>query len=210
MDKSKCLGSLALVCAFGWNQALHAADPATAPSCRYGMRFLSATPRQDFREVLPRTGFGLGLFADADLGSGTTAQARFDFIRFPQTSRAGSQNLPGYPAPVPALALLADSAALGMDLRHGIPGLGRVYGLAGVTAIRYEYDVAYAGNKVDQNGIPTPGIIRAKDKTSLKLGLAVGLGVDLWHGLALTGRYTAVDIDGFTFATLETSLSYRF
>jgi len=38
----------------------------------------------------------------------------------------------------------------------------------------------------------------------------VGLGVELHQGLALSGRFTTIDINGTTFATLETSLSYRF
>ena len=76
--------------------------------------------------------------------------------------------------------------------------------------IRYEYDTSYAGNQIDQNGIPIPSVIRAKDKTSMKLGLALGLGVAFGRGLALTERYTTVTINGFTFAAWETGLSYRF
>jgi hypothetical protein len=38
----------------------------------------------------------------------------------------------------------------------------------------------------------------------------VGLGFRINDHLALSGRYTTVGIDGVTFATLETGISYRF
>jgi hypothetical protein len=63
---------------------------------------------------------------------------------------------------------------------------------------------------VDQNGIPIPGIVRYKDKTSVKIGLAVGAGVELYRGVALSARFTTVDISGVTYGALETSLSCRF
>lgn len=210
MNLSKPLGWLML--ALAASRALTAADLSDPSGYRYGVRILSAWPRQDFREALPKTGSGAGVFVENDLGAGTTAQTRFDFIRYPQADRSDTRGLPDAPGAGSILALLANSASIGLDLRHPlpVPGLQRVHALAGVMAIRYEFDASYAGTRVDQNGIPIPGIIRAKDKTSLRIGLAVGLGLDLWRGLALAGRYTTLNIDGFTFGTLETSLSYRF
>jgi hypothetical protein len=38
----------------------------------------------------------------------------------------------------------------------------------------------------------------------------VGVGFELHRGLALAERFTTANIEGTTFGTLETSLSYRF
>jgi hypothetical protein len=38
----------------------------------------------------------------------------------------------------------------------------------------------------------------------------VGVGFGLLRGLTLAERFTTADIEGTSFATLETSLSYRF
>jgi hypothetical protein len=44
----------------------------------------------------------------------------------------------------------------------------------------------------------------------MKLGLAAGVGFELLRGLILAERFTTANVEGTTFATLETSLSYRF
>jgi hypothetical protein len=77
-------------------------------------------------------------------------------------------------------------------------------------AIRYELDTSGAGTLIDQNGLPVTGITRVQRNTPLKLGLAVGVGFELLRGLTLAERFTTADIEGTSFATLETSLSYRF
>jgi opacity protein-like surface antigen len=197
----------ALACACG--QALTAAELDDNTTYRYGVRFTTASPRQDFRDFTGRTGLGAGVFIETDAGSGWIAQTRFDYITFPQT------NNPDYaagPAATPAITLSVDSASLGVDLRHPLSfaGLDRFYVLGGVMGIRYEFDASIPNTQVDQNGIPIAGILRYKDKTSFKLGLAVGVGFEIYRGLALTERYTTFDVNGTTLATLETSLSYRF
>ena len=174
---------------------------------RYGIRGTLALPRQDFWDISGRTGYGAGVFAETDLGSDWTAQTRFDYISYPQT------NDPNYAvANTPALTLSVDSASVGVDLRHPLAfaGLDRFYLLAGAMGVRYEFEASIPSTQVDQNGLPILGFKRYKDKTSFKLGLAVGLGCELCRGLALTERYTTFDVNGLTLATLETSLSYRF
>jgi len=198
---------LALACACG-----RAADLEDAAPLRCGVRLTTCSPRQDFRSIISRTGLGGGVFVESPAGSGWIAQTRFDYLRIPQTDRPDATLIPAYSTPDP-ITLSVDSASLGVDLRHPVAEAGpfaRVSGLAGAALIRYEFQTSSANTAVDQNGIPIRGIIRYKDKTSVKIGLAVGVSVDLWRGLALAGRYTTVNIDGVTFATLETSISCRF
>jgi len=209
MKISKKFGWALFVLAGAW---VHAADPDDPPPLRYGVRITASSPRQDFRQIISRTGLGGGVFVEAPAGSGWIAQTRLDYIRFPQTNRPDTTLIPAYSTPGP-ITLNVDSASLGLDLRHALADSGpfaRVCGLAGVTFIRYEFQTSAANIQIDQNGIPIPGIVRYKDKTSVKIGLAVGAGVELCRGLDLSARFTTVDIFGVTFGALETSLSYRF
>jgi hypothetical protein len=208
MTIAKPLGWMLIVLACGATP-LTAAAPDPASPVRYGIRILAASPRQDFRNLGSRSGFGGGLFAETDVGSGWIAQTRFDYLSYPQNNQPGAGAIATYTTANP-ITLSADSASLGVDLRHPVPGLPRLCGLAGVTAIRYEFQSSSVTTQVNQNGIPIPGIIRYKDKTPVKLGLAVGISFELWQGLVLAERYTSADINGTTFGTLETSLSYRF
>jgi hypothetical protein len=203
---------------FGWTLFIlacvcgRAADLEQTAPLRCGVRLTTCSPRQDFRSITSRTGLGGGVFVEAPTGPGWIAQTRFDYLRIPQTNHPDPTLIPAYSTPDP-ITLNVDSASLGVDLRHPVADTGpfaRVSGLAGASLVRYEFQTSAANTTVDQNGLPIPGIIRYKDKTSVKIALAVGVNVDLWRGLALTGRYTTVDINGVTFATLETSLSYRF
>jgi len=209
MKISKKIGWALFVLAGAW---AHAADPADAAPLQYGMRIISASPRQDFRQVISRTGFCAGVFVETPTGAGWIAQTRLDYIRFPQTNSPDTTLIPRYSTPDP-ITLNVDSASLGVDFRHALADSGlfaRVYGLAGAMLIRYEFQTSAANTQIDQNGIPIPAIVRYKDKTSVKIGLAVGAGIELYQGLALSARFTTVDIFGVTFGTLETSLSYRF
>jgi hypothetical protein len=198
----------------GWMLVLlawgcRAAEPEAPAPYRYGIRVLSATPAQDFRDVDSRAGFGGGLFMEAPVGSGWIAQTRFDYILYPQVNQPYLTPVSRYTLPN-ALTLSADSAGLGVDLRHPVAGLKGLYVLVGMTGIRYEFQTSAASSQIDQNGIPIPGIVRYKERTSVKLGLALGAGLELYPGLALSERFTTVNILGTTFGALETSLSYRF
>ena len=198
-----------LVCACV--QARAAEDGAPDPY-RYGIRVLSAAPRQDFRQVVDRAGRGAGLFVETGVGSGWIAQTRFDYLAYPQVDDPGTAAIASYVTPS-AGSLTVNSAALGVDLRHPLPvsgWLGRFYGLVGATAIRYEYLSAATVTQADANGNPVTGVERQKNKTPFKLGVAVGAGVEIARGLCLAGRFTSVNIDGVTLGTFETSLSYRF
>ncbi len=211
MNISTRLGWLVVALAWTWGSALPAGDPDSTEEYRYGIRLLAASPRQDFRNFTSRTGLGGGLFAQATVSAATTLETRFDYISYPQTNQFNGPGFPGYTVSSP-ITFSADSASLGVDVRHTLPiaGLKRVYLLGGLMGIRYEFETSAVGNQLDQNGIPIPGIQRVKQKTPVKLGLAVGLGVELYRGLAIAERYTTVNIQGTAFGTLETSLSYRF
>jgi opacity protein-like surface antigen len=204
-------GRLMPALAFGCALALPAADLGSPVVYRYGVRLLAASPRQDLRGITGRTGVGAGVFAETELGAGTVLETRVDYLSYPQTNQPKAAPMAAYTVPNP-LTLVANATAVGVDLRHVLPfaGAGRFYAIGGVMGIRYEFMTSGAGNRVDANGVTVPGITRRKDKTSFKLGLAVGLGFDLTPSLALSGRYTTVNIDGITLATLETGLSYRF
>ena len=52
----------------------HRQDVYKRQPYRYGIRFLTASPRQDFRDLDSRTGLGGGLFVEAPAGSGWIAQ----------------------------------------------------------------------------------------------------------------------------------------
>ena len=207
---SKVLG-LALLCLGLGGPFLAAEDPNAPEVYRYGLRLLAALPRQDFHEIIGRTGLGVGLSMETELSPGTVLETRFDYLRYPQDNHPGSGAIPA-PAAANAAILLVNSAAIGVDLRHSLPvaGLRRIFGSLGVMGIRYEFDSSGASTALDQNGVPVSAIRRVKAKTPFKLGLAVGLGVDLTRNLALAERFTSVNLDGTTLGTLETSLSYRF
>jgi hypothetical protein len=198
------------LCAWALAPALAAQEPGPKP-VHYGVRILSALPSQDFKQITGRAGLGAGVFAEADGPPGTVLQTRLDYISYPQTNQPGNPGSSSY-IPPNSLTLSANSLACGFDVRYYLPypALGRVFLLGGVSAIRYEFQTSSAGVLMDQNGIPFNGIVRSKGKTSLKLGVAVGLGCDFGNHWALAERFTSIDIDGTTLATLETSLSYRF
>ena len=199
-----------LLCAWSLGAALAAQEPAQ-PSVYYGARVMAAVPNQDFQQITGRTGLGVGLFAETEWSPRTVIQTRADYVRFPQTNAPGDPGITKYILADP-LTLSANSLAVGFDVRHYLPqaALERCFLLGGVTAVRYEFQTSATGILMDQNGIGVNGIVRFKGKTSLKLGLAAGVGYDFDDHWVLGGRFTTIDIDGVTLATLETSLSYRF
>jgi hypothetical protein len=204
----------------GWVLGLLACGCVQAPAAeedlprpwQYGIRVLAASPRQDFRNLVHRTGLGAGLFVETEVGSGWIAQTRFDYVDYPQVANPGTSAITPY-APAAPLRLNVNAASLGADLRHPLPfegWAGRFYGQAGLMGIRYEYETASANTVLDQYGNPLPGVVRTKNKTSVKVGMDVGVGVEIVRGLDLAERFTTVNIDGFTLGNWETSLSYRF
>lgn len=204
-------GVCALACASAF--AAPPAEPGEFQEgpTRYGIQVLVATPRQDFQAAGSRTGFGLGLFAEAELAPGTVAQTRFDFIRYPQSNRPDTRFLPPEVG-TGGLSLASNAVALGVDLRHylGRLGLQRAFILAGVMGMRYEFQTSDAVVVPGPQGQPVATAVRAKDATPFQLGLAVGLGCDIDRNWAVTLRYTSMSYEGSSLATLEGGLSYRF
>ena len=203
------LGWRVLALAWTCGSALLAAELEGPQTYHYGIRLSAATPRQDLRDLTARTGFGAGLFAEAEYSPSTTVQTRFDYLSYPQNNRPNASGIPAWTAPNP-ITLAASSTALGLEFRHAFAGFQRFSLTGGLMAIRYEFDTSSASTLIDQNGLPVAGITRVKRNTPLKLGLAAGVGFELLRGLALAERFTTASIEGTTFATLETSLSYRF
>jgi len=211
MSFSMRLGWLLITLAWACGSTLPAVELEGPDNYRYGIRLLAAMPRQDFRVITGRTGIGVGLFAESELSPAAVLQTRIDYLSYPQTNQPGGSGITAWTARNP-ITLAVNSAALGIEIRHGLgsAGLERVSLLGGVMGIRYEFDSSAASTLIDQNGLPVPGITRVKEKTSIKVGLALGVAFELRRGLALAERFTSVNIDGTTLGTLETSLSYRF
>jgi hypothetical protein len=198
------LAALAGACCLG--PVVRAAEGEGPAPYRWGVELLAAMPRQDFKGIDSRTGLGLGVFAENQLGSGVTLQTRFEFIRFPQTNSPQAAGIASWTAPDP-LTLSADSAALGVDLRKGLalPGLPGAFVLAGLHIARYEFETSAASDVATGSGL-----YRYKDKTPFQLGFELGIGTSFSPDWALALRYTTVTIQSNSFATVETSLSYRF
>jgi opacity protein-like surface antigen len=182
-------------------------------SWRVGLEVLGSSPRQDFRDLDSRTGYGGALFVENDLGGGWRVQSRFDFLRFPQTTGGVINGLiPGQGTFQP-LTLAADSSSLGAEAQYHLPypGLTTFYLTAGLRAIRYEFTYTTVSNvQSPSSNLPTGTILNNKYRTSMKMGATLGLGLDLSRRLSLTFRYTYLDLSGTAFVTYETGLGVRF
>ena len=178
---------------------------------QYGLSAAGVAPLQDLRDVTGKSGYQLGLFAENKLNPTTYLQTRLDFTRFPET-RDLARSRPVKFLPTGALTLSANATALSVDVRHLLPyrGLRDVFLIAGVSLIRYEFSSTAPGTAVDQNGIPIPGLIQAKVKTSLKLAGVVGAGYQLSPHWTASARYTLMPIDGALLATLAVGAGVRF
>jgi len=181
----------------------------------YGLQLLGSSPRQDFREITSRTGYGLGVLVENDLGHGWRVQSRFDYIRFPQVNGTYiGEFAPGVMGLTATdLTLSANSVDVGADVHYHLPypSLGRCFLLAGLMGIRYEFSYTLATSTTDPvTQQATARIQGNKYKTNLKLGADVGVGFDLSRNFTLAGRCTYIDIDGTTYVTYETDLSVRF
>jgi hypothetical protein len=208
MDCSKGLAAaLGLTLAFG-APALKAEDDA---SQRFGAQLVIATPRSDLARMIPNTGTGGALFVEQNLNEDTIIQTRFQYVAFGK-----AQNLTGFSGnaylPPSPLSLTADATALAVEVRHFLPvtTFRHVYVLAGLSGMRYELRSTFQGTAVDANGITVAGVQESKLKSSTKLAVTVGLGLDFDRTWGLGMRYTHMPIDGTTLGSLETNLSVRF
>ena len=178
----------------------------------YGLQVYLARPEFDLRPMVPRTGQGVGLFMETSLTPTSVLQSRLDYVNYGQTDFTTPQTWPLVPPGVTSLT--ANAASLGADLRQYLPypGLKRLYILAGMSAIRYEFrTLSTPPPTLDQNGLPLPtGPVATREKTSMKWGLAVGLGWEVLHGYALTTRYTYVPVSSTNLGGLEFGLRASF
>ena len=176
----------------------------------YGIRALVSFPKLDLRNRTSNRGVGGGVFVEKHFAESTIVQTRLDFISYPETHDLPVPNAFSF-IPANSRSFAADSMALGVDVRQylPLPDFPGLYVLAGVMGINYQFKTTYTGG-LDQNGIPTTGLNTFKGKTSPRIGVALGLGYDFNGSVAFTVRYTNVVIDGTSFATVESGLSYRF
>jgi hypothetical protein len=212
MNCSKVIGPVLVVS--GLTAQAAAVDPAgpfPLVTTRYGIQLLASTPRQALQNAGIKPGFGIGLFAESETAPGIVVQTRLDFIRYPQGNHPDPSVLPDY-VRADALTLAGNSLALGVDVRLRLPypRLEKLFVLAGVSAIRYEFQSSSITVVPGPGGRPVDQNVRSAETTPIKLGLAVGAGVDLGKDWAFTLRYTHLALEGGNFATLEPSLSYRF
>ena len=185
---------------------------ADFPTPRYGVQLYGARPQIDLRLMTTRTGQGLGLFMEERLTPTAVLQTRIDYVNYAEQDFEAPVMGPMLPAPVTSLS--ANAASIGADLRRYLPypGLRTVYVLAGMSAVRYEFrTLSTPAPTLDENGLPLPSApVEAKAKTSVKWGLAVGLGWELHPGYALTARYTYAAVSSINLAALELGLRASF
>jgi len=174
------------------------------PEVHFGIQASLATPRLDFRELTSKPGLGLGLFFEQDLDNGWSARARFDYANFKEDTGLTSQRAAGLVAPA-TFRVAANQAFLGADV-HKRPFSGpfdKFFLLGSLGGFRTEFETAALGAQ--------PGVIlRDKEKTSLKLGYALGAGWQFAVPFSATVRYTSVKLDNLDLATLEFGLGWRF
>ena len=184
---------------------LHLIEDRETQDWRVGVKVLGASPRQDFKDLDSRAGFGGALFVENGINDGWQVQSYISFIRFPQVTNTTFRG-------ASVLTLSADSAALGVDLHYHLPfrDLERVYLLAGLMGTSYEFVTTSASNQLNANLQPVGGSVTSKYRTAFQLGTAVGLGLDLSRNFSFGVRYTYVNVDGTAYATLETGLALRF
>lgn len=206
MSIARWFGLAALAWAWFPGPALRADEGEGPPPYRYGIRFTAAMPQQDLKSIDNRTGLGLGLFAENDLGSGMVVQARVDYLRYPQANQPSAGSIADLTLPNP-LTVSTDSVAVGVDVQKHLllGGQQDLFLLVGIAGYRYEFQTS----AVTQQGSAAV-LTRSKDKSEITAGVDVGIGYSFAPDWALTLRYTTVAISHANLATFETGLSYRF
>ena len=174
------------------------------PEVHFGLEASLAKPALDLREVTPNQGLGAGLFFEQDLNNGWSARARFNYVNFKEDTGLTSQRITGLVAPT-TFRVAADQVFLGAEV-HKRPFFGtfeKFFLLGSLGGYRTEFETAALGTQ--------PGVVvRDKQKTSLKLGYAVGAGWQFSRPFGMTLRYASVKQDNLNLATLEAGLAYRF
>jgi hypothetical protein len=187
---------------------LFAEDQEETP-CRFGLRAIAAAPRQDYRDLARGTGKGLGVFAEQDQGGGWSCLARIDFVTFGESGVR-----PGDAAdallPRGTRTVTSNLVSIGAEARWKVPGLPSLMLTGGAFGARAEFRTTGPTGLVDANGVPVPGTVTDKDRTSFKFGLSGGVGFAFGQHLALTVTYRSLNLTGVTLATLEGGLEYRF
>ena len=183
---------------------LHAED--ADPQARFGLQATVASPRQDLRDITPRTGLGGGCFWEQDLNATWSLRTRIDYVSFRESTARTQAVLPSL-APTQALKVACDQASIGMEGRFHPRELKNFFLLGGAFGTRVEFKTVLPGDPTTQ-----PATLPSwdKQKTSFKLGLAGGVGYQVCPGLAVTVRLTTANLGGVLLGTLEGGIEYRF
>lgn len=206
MPRCPALAPLLALCL---SPAVARADEPFEEPLHFGLQVTAASPRQDLGDLSRKGGAGGGFFVEEDQGGGWSCRARFDFLTFGQSGVARGAAAAAL-LPSGAQRLSGNLFSIGGEARWRVKGLPGLVLLGGAFGSRWEYRTTGPTGLVDANGIPVPGTVERKDRTSFKLGLAGGAGYALSERLTLTMRYTATNLGGITLATLEGGLDYRF
>jgi len=184
---------------------MHLVDEPETQDWRVGVKLLGASPRQDFKDMDNRFGFGGAVFVENAINDGWQVQSYLSFISFPQVANTTFRG-------ASVLSLSANSAALGVDVHYHLPvrGLEKFYVLGGLMGTRYEFSAILSSNQLNADLQAVGGTVTTKYRTPFQLGTAVGMGFDLDRTFSLGVRYTYISIDDITYATLETGLSLKF
>lgn len=193
---ARFLAGLALLAA----PALRATD-LDSPM-RFGLQVTAARPLQDLRVITGQTGTGGGLFFETDQGQGWTVRTRLDVLAFKEDAARASGFLNDLVAPR-TVKVSANQFSVGVEVRHGVPGLARPFLLGGLTLSRVEFGTV--GPVASGAGVGWD-----KQKTSVKVGFAAGGGYRFTDALAFSLRYTTTSVSGVTLAALEGGLECRF
>jgi hypothetical protein len=184
---------------------------AVSSAWRVGLEALLSTPRQDFRDMTGRSGFGGAFFLENELSDSWRVQTRFEYIRYPQTDQSFIGDLVPGNGPIKPLTLTATAASIGADVHYHLPypGWHSLYLLGGVRAMRYELRYTTAAVRLDP--LAPAGVIQtSKYHTPVTMGVDLGFGVDFNRTLAMSTRYTYTSVSGVAFVTCDLGISARF
>lgn len=190
--------------------ALAAASPTADSPYHLGFGFLTETPRQDFRDLTRRTGTGAVVFLDQELGEGWSLRTRAEYTVFREGPAPANSPLPSL-LPPGGLRMASNQTSLGGELRYEVDGLGGLFVLGGLHGTRFEFKTVAPGPPADPSQLAGPNTtVLTKEKTSFKLGWAVGAGWQFGEHVAAVVRFSTLNLDGTTLGMLGAGLEVRF
>jgi len=181
------------------------AQSADLPPIRFGLQVTAARPLNDLRALVPTTAKGLGIAFDQEADVDWNLRTRIDYLTFGSTSTQ-AQSGTGLVPPV-TLQHSGNLASIGAEARYRPRAFRACFLLGGLAMARYELSSLVPG---DPQADPPTLQSRRKVKSSTKLTPSLGAGYQFTNNLAVTVRYTTMNLDGNILSTLEGGLEYRF